>query len=249
MFDEVLKFGSYIVDALRNYKHPVFVYLPAAGELRGGAWVVIDPTINPQMMRMYTSEDAKGNVLEPEGIVEIKFRKPDLLKAMKRLDPEYAALSGPQQSAREKLLLPIYQQIATAYASLHDTPGVMKHKGVISDIVPWSQSRKFFYQALRTRLAEVELDRKISKANPDLTVDQRSEILQQQMRGAVERMAKEGSSSVSAEVSATLQSLEIEHMQETLKKLGPQKVIASLLQKHSAKELKAVLDSMCTNGN
>ena len=52
MFGEVLKFGAQIVDNLRTYKHPVFVYIPPNGELRGGAWVVIDPTINEEMMEM-----------------------------------------------------------------------------------------------------------------------------------------------------------------------------------------------------
>lgn len=32
------------------YKHPVFVYIPPNGELRGGAWVVIDPTINDEVL-------------------------------------------------------------------------------------------------------------------------------------------------------------------------------------------------------
>jgi acetyl-CoA carboxylase / biotin carboxylase 1 len=84
MYGEVLKFGAMIVDSLRTYKHPVFVYIPpgeslciiifrgclthcpyptsdsdntalntaVGGELRGGAWVVIDPTINPQKMEV-----------------------------------------------------------------------------------------------------------------------------------------------------------------------------------------------------
>ena len=39
MFNEVLKYGSYIVDALVKYEQPVFVYIPPFGELRGGSWV------------------------------------------------------------------------------------------------------------------------------------------------------------------------------------------------------------------
>jgi acetyl-CoA carboxylase / biotin carboxylase 1 len=50
MFGEILKFGAQIVDALVAYKHPVFVYIPPNGELRGGAWVVVDPTINEEVM-------------------------------------------------------------------------------------------------------------------------------------------------------------------------------------------------------
>jgi hypothetical protein len=41
MFDEVLKFGSMIVDALVAYQQPLFVYIPPFAELRGGAWVVV----------------------------------------------------------------------------------------------------------------------------------------------------------------------------------------------------------------
>ena len=39
MYGEILKYGAYIVDALREYKQPIFVYIPHGGELRGGAWV------------------------------------------------------------------------------------------------------------------------------------------------------------------------------------------------------------------
>lgn len=39
MYNEVLKYGSFIVDALTKYEQPVFVYIPPFGELRGGSWV------------------------------------------------------------------------------------------------------------------------------------------------------------------------------------------------------------------
>jgi acetyl-CoA carboxylase / biotin carboxylase 1 len=45
----VLKFGAQIVDALVDYKQPTFVYIPPFAELRGGAWVVVDSTINPNV--------------------------------------------------------------------------------------------------------------------------------------------------------------------------------------------------------
>lgn len=35
----------------------------------------------------------RGGVLEAEGTVEIKYRRKDLLKTMKRLDPVYAGLA------------------------------------------------------------------------------------------------------------------------------------------------------------
>jgi acetyl-CoA carboxylase / biotin carboxylase 1 len=43
MYNEVLKYGSYIVDALTKYEQPVFVYIPPFGELRGGSWVSSSP--------------------------------------------------------------------------------------------------------------------------------------------------------------------------------------------------------------
>jgi acetyl-CoA carboxylase carboxyltransferase component len=53
MYDQVVKFGAYIVDGLREYRMPILVYIPPYAELRGGAWVCIDPTINPSYMEMY----------------------------------------------------------------------------------------------------------------------------------------------------------------------------------------------------
>lgn len=126
----------------------------------------------------------RGGVLEAEGTVEIKFRRKDLLKTMKRLDPVYGGLveqlgkhyfylishnylhipsqlqyswkliswpesplfssASPELSdkqcrelesklkAREEFLLPIYHQVAVQFVELHDTPGRMQEKGVIT---------------------------------------------------------------------------------------------------------------------
>lgn len=59
MFDQVMKFGAYIVDGLRLYKQPVFVYIPPFAELRGGAWAVVDPSINSRYMEMYADPNAR----------------------------------------------------------------------------------------------------------------------------------------------------------------------------------------------
>ncbi|KAJ8909874.1 hypothetical protein NQ315_013508 [Exocentrus adspersus] len=87
MYEQIIKFGAYIVDGLHQYKQPIIIYIPPNAELRGGAWAVVDPTINSQYMEMYADPDSRGGVLEPEGIVEIKFRKKDLVKAIHRIDP------------------------------------------------------------------------------------------------------------------------------------------------------------------
>ncbi|KAK5578910.1 hypothetical protein RB653_008585 [Dictyostelium firmibasis] len=187
MFDEILKFGSMIVDNLRNYRQPVMVYIPPFAELRGGAWVVLDSTINLDMMEMYCSEEGRGGVLEPNGIAEIKYRDPELIKTMHRLDPKLIewdksipigiSINGLDQSQksiksqiqqREKELLGIYQQIAIKFADLHDTPGRMKAKGVIKEMVPWKSARSFFYNRIKRRLLEENKLKLIDKSHPGL---------------------------------------------------------------------------------
>ncbi len=46
--------------------------------------MVIDSQINAANVEMYADPTARGGVLEPEGVVEIKFRKPDLVRMMHR---------------------------------------------------------------------------------------------------------------------------------------------------------------------
>ena len=74
-------------------------------------------------MEMYADEEARGGVLEPEGIVGIKFRKDKQLETMARLDTTYGDLKRrslqkdltPEQQTeiknkmteRETLLLPV----------------------------------------------------------------------------------------------------------------------------------------------
>ena len=180
MYNEVLKYGSYIVDGLVKYQQPVFVYIPPFGELRGGSWVVVDPTINPQFMEMYADEDSRGGVLEPEGIVGIKYRKERQLDTMARNDPVYGELKRKlndkdtpeaelkdikaKMNEREKLLLPIYGQIAIQFADLHDRAGRMQAKGVIRKGLRWQNARRFFYWRLRRRLNEEYILKKFAAA-------------------------------------------------------------------------------------
>jgi len=171
MSGEILKFGSMIVDALREYEHPIYIYFPPFGELRGGSWVVVDPTINEEKMTMFSDPEARGGILEPAGIVEIKFRLADQLKAMHRIDPQLQMLDAEleatddtdkdaqeaikdQIAAREELLKPVYLQAATEFADLHDKTGRMKAKGVIKEAVPWADSRKYFFYLAKRRIAQ-----------------------------------------------------------------------------------------------
>ena len=111
MFHEILKFGSYIVDALVDYKQPVIVYIPPRSELRGGAWVVVDPTINPDVMEMYAAEDARGGILEPAGAVSIKFRERDVRATVRRCDGPLAAVQSQVTAALESGDAPLAKQL------------------------------------------------------------------------------------------------------------------------------------------
>ena len=179
MFDEVLKFGSMIVDALVAYQHPLFVYIPPFAELRGGAWVVVDHTINADVMEFYAAEDARGGVLEAAGAATIKYRDRDIVATAHRLDHGLISLDAKlarakdegndveinsitkEITAREKMLFGVYQQVAVHFADLHDTPGRMKSKGVIRAEIKWEQSRHYFFWRLRRRLTEFDLAQKL----------------------------------------------------------------------------------------
>lgn len=197
MYEQVIKFGAYIVDALREYTQPVLIYIPPNGELRGGAWVVVDPTINIRFMEMYADKDSRGGVLEAEGTVEIKYRNKDLIQTMNRLDskcnelkekikkagnmskPELNTLES-ELEARQNQLLPIYRQIAVQFADLHDTPGRMLQKGVINKIIEWKTSRKFFYWRLKRLLAEDQIISEIIKlSNKRINANEAKQMMEQ----------------------------------------------------------------------
>ena len=67
-------------------------------------------------VEMYADPTARAGVLEPEGIVEIKFRDAELRAAMLRTDSELGRLAaqGGQEAAvklRQQHLLPVYHQV------------------------------------------------------------------------------------------------------------------------------------------
>merc|ERR1712038_1267329 len=128
MFDEVLKYGSLIVDAFVSYEQPVFVFIPPYAEVRGGAWVVLDASINASVMEMYAAAgSARGGVLEANGAASVKYRTKDLIKTMHRLDKQLRSLDELAKEEhnremiedaikkREQVLLPVYEQISVQF--------------------------------------------------------------------------------------------------------------------------------------
>lgn len=135
-------------------------------------------------MEMYADVDARGGVLEPEGIVNIKYRRDKQLDTMARLDPQYGELRRAaadssltteqlqdvkaQMAQREEQLLPVYLQIALQFADLHDRAGRMEAKGAIRQPLSWQNARRFFYWRLRRRLSEEMIVKRMvtAKATP-----------------------------------------------------------------------------------
>ncbi|XP_055374657.1 acetyl-CoA carboxylase [Condylostylus longicornis] len=193
MYEQIVKFGAYIVDGLREYKQPIIIYLPPNAELRGGAWAVLDPLINPRYIETCADPEARAGVLEPEGTVEIKYKEKDLVKTINRLDPVVVSLRKDLEAAgtdkikcteieekiksRTNSLLHVYHTVAVHFADLHDTPERMLEKSCISEIVPWRTSRESLYWRLRRNILEDSYIKKLLKAQNNLSVGQAKSML------------------------------------------------------------------------
>jgi hypothetical protein len=144
-------------------------------------------------MEMYCDETGRGGVLEPNGIVEVKYKDKDLVKTMHRLDEKLkqldklAAAKPPEEelkklkdqiATRERHLTPTYEQVAIGFADLHDTPGRMLAKGVINKILTWKTSRAFFYNRVRRRLEEESIKRQMLAVQSGLSNTELTQILQ-----------------------------------------------------------------------
>jgi len=193
MFAEVLKFGAMIVDALVEYKHPVTIYIPPNGELRGGAWVVLDPKINPDQMEMFADVEARGGILEPPAAAEIVFKGDrHVLEMMHRLDAGLQQLDARKAKGedvakaiadREKLLVPMYRQVATEFMDLHDRSGRMKGLGAIHEELRWAESRAYLHWRIRRRMQESGVVRRMMRLVPEMTVAQGKAAVENMCRG------------------------------------------------------------------
>jgi acetyl-CoA carboxylase/biotin carboxylase 1 len=66
-------------------------------------------------------------------------------------------------AARERALLPIYQQISVQFADLHDRSGRMLAKGAIRKELELVDARRFFFWRIRRRLNEEYLIKRIGE--------------------------------------------------------------------------------------
>ena len=186
LFDGVLQNGARIVEALRVYKNPIYIYLPPKCELRGGAWAVIDTKINPERIEMYADTTARGGVLEPEGMVEIKYRDSQLVKTIHRLDPVVQALKREEGNAsikesavqaRQQVLLQPYRSVAVGFADMHDKAERMRAKGIVRKVIPWKNARRFFYWRLKKGIIEDALARSISATQDTMSFSEGKDLV------------------------------------------------------------------------
>merc|ERR1719311_1353024 len=72
-------------------------------------------------------------------------------------------------TAREKLLLPLYTQVAVAYCDLHDTPGRMQAVGAIREALTWRTSRAYLHWRIRRRIQETQIGAKLRETVPTIS--------------------------------------------------------------------------------
>ena len=71
----------------------------------------------------------------------------------------------------------------------------MLHTGVARTVLTWVESRRYFYQRLRRRLAEVYVERRLSEANPNLSMAERKALIAQTFK-----LAQDASDAAAADV-------------------------------------------------
>jgi acetyl-CoA carboxylase/biotin carboxylase 1 len=141
--------------------------------------VVLDPKINSEQIEMFADVDARGGILEPPAAAEVLFKKDKhTVEMMHRCDDTLKQLDARQAKgedvkkdieAREKLLLPVYQQVAIQYCDLHDRAPRMKSVGAIREGLEWANSREYLHWRIRRRMQENCVARQLMRLVPDMS--------------------------------------------------------------------------------
>ncbi len=161
--------GAKILDSLRAFGHPALIYVPPFGQLWGGAWVVVDKNINPNIV-MAADHTAAMGILGSAGAISVpkneRAMEADLLR-----DPELVALRAKLQAAsgREREAIAIaYRQAVDTLRTEHYLPkwrGILDaqntaerayRKGSIHEIIrDTSRTRGELYRMLDAKTEEL----------------------------------------------------------------------------------------------
>ena len=146
--------------------------------------MVLDTRINPDHIEKYADPTAHGGVLEPSGMVEVKFRRPQRCALMERTNEELAALrlkseTGDADATRkfremQTKSYQVYTVASETLADLHDTAMGMESVGCIRQVIPWNEARLFFQSSqclphhTHPRMRRKVKEKRVSKIfNPD----------------------------------------------------------------------------------
>lgn len=174
MSDQVLTFGSHIIDELSQYTQPVIVYIPAGGELRGGAWAVLDSHVNPGFIHVVADSTCRGGILEPNAVVGIKIREPQLTRIMER--------SGVSSETSDSVKS-AFKKAAVEFADMHDRWQRMEYVGAIHHVTELQKTRGVFWRILKEEMIRIELARKFQAAPifPKLSLSEAIQWIQKQI--------------------------------------------------------------------
>ncbi len=172
LYEEIVKFGAMIVDELVYFDLPVILYIPPYAELRGGAWVVIDPQINPDKIVLIADEHATGSILEPSGMESVPLIRRQIKRDMIQQDPTLSRLYGnrtryatqmdrikqidQQIEEREAEIWPEYVKKWTKIFRLHNTAERMGALGIAGEVVETSKAREAIFRNLMSGLERID---------------------------------------------------------------------------------------------
>ena len=172
LYDEIVKFGAMIVDELVDFDLPVILYIPPYAELRGGAWVVIDPQINPGRITLLVDEHATGSILEPSGMESVPLIQRQIKRDMIQQDPILSKLYEDRTKyatqmdrvkdidkrieEREAEIWPEYVRKWTKIFRLHNTAERMGALGIANEVVSTSKAREAIHRNLMKGLEKAD---------------------------------------------------------------------------------------------
>merc|ERR1719456_214662 len=106
---------------------------------------------------------------------------------LQALDKEKAAGGDVSKAIadREKLLLPMYRQVAVSYCDLHDRSGRMKGLGAIREELEWRKSRTYLHWRIRRRQREGQACKELRRKVPELSHAEASKAISEMVEAAV----------------------------------------------------------------
>lgn len=136
LLDRVIASGSEIARQIAAYEQPIVIHVPPHAQLRGGAWVVVDPNLNDRMT-FTLDKDATAGVLEASMALETP--------KYKRAIQDDIKLGMTPEAAKEKWL---------NVAKLGDRPNVANEQGHLAGVVDTKDTRTAIFNAITAQLQE-----------------------------------------------------------------------------------------------